>query len=182
MPAVRGGQRTHPGPRAGAAARRSASGRFAGPHEVHRRCTRGQSSGVATGPARPPNQRSAHRAVAIPHVRAPAGITRRIRFSGEYSAVDRTKAAAAAHRSPESAGTIVAPCLLGCRGTARQRPVPAGSGSRELPHSPADPAPKAPLTRPPGSGSWPAGARERTCGGTGGFGIAGAVPFLPGSG
>jgi hypothetical protein len=33
--------------------------------------------------------------------------------------------------------TMFAPCLLGCHGTARQRPVPGGSGSRGLPHSPA---------------------------------------------
>jgi hypothetical protein len=33
--------------------------------------------------------------------------------------------------------TMFAPCLLGCRGTARQRPVPCGSESRGQPHSPA---------------------------------------------
>jgi hypothetical protein len=33
--------------------------------------------------------------------------------------------------------SMFAPCLLGCRGTARQRPVPGGSGSRESPHNPA---------------------------------------------
>ena len=35
------------------------------------------------------------------------------------------------------AAAMFAPCLLGCRGTARQRPVPDSSGSRRLPHSPA---------------------------------------------
>ena len=30
-----------------------------------------------------------------------------------------------------------APCLLGCRGTARQRPVPDGTGPRGLPYDPA---------------------------------------------
>jgi hypothetical protein len=33
--------------------------------------------------------------------------------------------------------SMFAPCLLGSRGTARQRPVPGGSGSRGLPHGPA---------------------------------------------
>jgi len=32
---------------------------------------------------------------------------------------------------------MFAPCLLGCHGTARQRPVPGGRGSRGLPHNPA---------------------------------------------
>jgi hypothetical protein len=32
---------------------------------------------------------------------------------------------------------MFAPCLLGCRGTARSRPVPDGTGSRGLPYSPA---------------------------------------------
>ncbi len=33
--------------------------------------------------------------------------------------------------------SMFAPCLLGCRGTARQRPVQGGSGSRGPPHGPA---------------------------------------------
>ena len=33
--------------------------------------------------------------------------------------------------------SMFAPCLLGCRDTARQRPVPGGSRSRGLPHGPA---------------------------------------------
>ncbi len=33
--------------------------------------------------------------------------------------------------------SMFAPCLLGCRGTARQRPVPGGSRSRGLLHGPA---------------------------------------------
>ena len=105
-------RRTHPGSRADAAARRSASGRFAGLHEVHYRCTRGQSSDTATG----------FRPVALPEVHAPgccahepshrlvsgsrftptcapAGITHRIRFSGEPGAVDRELRRSAAHRS-----------------------------------------------------------------------------------
>src|SRR5271165_241829 len=40
-------------------------------------------------------------------------------------------------------------------------------------------APQAPLTRPPGSGSWPAGARERTAG-VGSFGGGLAWAFLAG--
>ncbi len=40
-------------------------------------------------------------------------------------------------------------------------------------------APQAPLRRPPGSGSWPAGARERTAG-VGGFGGGWRGPFLLG--
>ena len=68
------------------------------------------------------------------------------RTSGNYppyslhrqaGAVDRDLGAGAARRSPESAGTMFARCLLGCRGTTRQRPVPGGSGSRGLPHNPA---------------------------------------------
>ena len=35
------------------------------------------------------------------------------------------------------ADAMFAPCLLGCRGTARQRPVPRGTGARGLPYSPA---------------------------------------------
>ncbi len=33
--------------------------------------------------------------------------------------------------------SVVAPCLLGCRGTARYRPAPHGTRSRGLPYSPA---------------------------------------------
>src|SRR6266536_2560940 len=36
-----------------------------------------------------------------------------------------------------SAGPMFAPCLLGCRGTARQRAAPRGSRSPGLPYSPA---------------------------------------------
>ncbi len=90
------------------------------------------------------------------------------------------------HRRGDASGSAVAaftvcrraslcPVALIAAGSCERS---AGSGARNARRA----APKAPLTRPPGSGSWPAGARGRTCGGTGGFGFAGAVPFLPGPG
>ncbi len=50
---------------------------------------------------------------------------------------------------------IVLPCLDRCR-------FPASGGLGQGARSARAAAPQAPLTRPAGSGSWPAGARERT--------------------
>src|ERR1700676_704732 len=58
-------------------------------------------------------------------------------------------------RLPFGACFTVLPCPDSCR-------FPASGGLGQGARSARSAAPQAPLTRPAGSGSWPAGARERT--------------------
>ena len=59
------------------------------------------------------------------------------RHSGPPGALFPATVTASPRIGLDLAVTVLAPCLLGCQGTARQRPVPGGSGSRGLPHGPA---------------------------------------------
>jgi hypothetical protein len=112
------------------AASRALRGSVPGTPQVHQRLILRRGNGL---PSRPPHQTSTQWTAASPRaipphwpagadlsrMHAPAGITHRVRFSDVPGADDKGLEAVLRRTGPESAGTMFAPCLLGCRCTAR---------------------------------------------------------------